>query len=81
MATCGSPQKSQLVNIYIFRLEIWLTFVACLSPVFRQRRYALEDFEQEINSLSPTIDDGGTEIKSAKMSAWPREPFYLDGPG
>jgi len=36
-----------------------------LSPVFRQRRYALEDFEQEIDSPSPTVDDGGTEAKSA----------------
>ena len=49
-----------------------------LSPVFRQRRYALEDFEQKINSLSPTVDDGGTEIQSAKNVCTVTNPVHLD---
>ena len=57
----------------LFGLEIWLTFVACLSC---QRGYALEDFEQKINSLSPAFDDGGTEIKSANNVQHGRANFF-----
>jgi hypothetical protein len=62
-AGVGSHKRSASERIDIFGLEIWLTFIVHLPPGFCQRRYTLEDFEQEIDSLSPTVDDGGTEIK------------------